>query len=205
MEKEIIDNKTGVPLEHYKRRYRDIEPIQASEKSGVQYDAQDGAFKLKLLGRDVKLMHPELLLIDSETGTELPANATILIARLVLDGHVESAGGTFLAYNEMPWGELYYGNFRGRCIMRLAYGFGRDLSRFEAAAKALGGAAADAGDMSFDIEFIPGLLVRLIFWEGDEEFPASAQILFSDNFRFAWGAEDMAVVGDILIDRLKSA
>lgn len=52
---------------------------------------------------------------------------------------------------------------------------------------------------------MPGLQVRLILWEGDDEFPPSAQILFSDNFPVAFTqGEDMAVVGDVTIDMLKA-
>ena len=39
----------------------------------------------------------------------------------------------------------------------------------------------------------------------DDEFPPSAQILFSDNFPAAFTqGEDMAVVGDVTIDMLKA-
>ena len=44
-----------------------------------------------------------------------------------------------------------------------------------------------------------GLFVRLILWEGDEEFPASAQILFSSNFSTAFETYDLAEIGGILI------
>ena len=53
-------------------------------------------------------------------------------------------------------------------------------------------------------EFINGLHVRFILWAGDEEFPPSSQILFEDNFPYAYQAEDLAVVGDISITTLKS-
>ena len=203
MKKEIVDNKTGVPLEHYRKVYRECDPNEASRRSAVPYSEEQTAFKLTLLGRDVQLMHPELELRAADNGEVLAPNATILITRLVLEGKLEPFGGAYLAYNEMPWGDLYNSNFKGRCILRLAYGFGADLAKFEKACKALGAVPANVGDCSFDVEFIQGLYVRLILWAGDEEFPPSAQILFSDNFPAAWGAEDMAVVGDILIDALK--
>ena len=59
------------------------------------------------------------------------------------------------------------------------------------------------GDMGYEFAFMKGLLVRVSIWNGDEEFPPSAQILFSDNFRYAFTAEDMAFVGDIFIKVLK--
>ena len=55
------------------------------------------------------------------------------------------------------------------------------------------------------MEFLKGLQVQLILWEGDDEFPPSAQILFSDNFPVAFTqGEDMAVVGDVVNDMLKA-
>ena len=50
---------------------------------------------------------------------------------------------------------------------------------------------------------MPGYEIRLIVWEGDEEFPPNAQILFSDNFPEAFSAEDRTVVGDMVITDLK--
>ncbi len=40
-------------------------------------------------------------------------------------------------------------------------------------------------------------------WTGDDEFPPASQILFEDNFPYAYQAEDLAVVGDISITTLK--
>ena len=50
---------------------------------------------------------------------------------------------------------------------------------------------------------MPGYDIRLIVWEGDDEFPPNAQILFSDNFPQAFSAEDRTVVGDIVISDIK--
>ena len=44
----------------------------------------------------------------------------------------------------------------------------------------------------------------MILWEGDDEFPPSSQILFSDNFPVSFAAEDMAVMGDVIIGSLKA-
>ena len=113
------------------------------------------------------------------------------------------AKGQLLAYTDMPWGNVYAQQFRGRCILRMAGTYGSNLPGFEAAAASVAGVPAASGDRSFDLPFLPGLTVRLILWEGDEEFPAQAQILFSDNFSSAFSAEDIAVVGDVLLNAMK--
>ena len=46
--------------------------------------------------------------------------------------------------------------------------------------------------------------MRILVWEGDDEFPPNAQVLYSDNFAEGFAAEDRVVAGDILISTLKS-
>jgi hypothetical protein len=60
------------------------------------------------------------------------------------------------------------------------------------------------GDAGYRFEFLNGLFVSILLWGADDEFPPSAQILFDDNFVFAFTAEDIAVVGEVIIEGLKS-
>ena len=46
--------------------------------------------------------------------------------------------------------------------------------------------------------------MRFLVWAGDDEFPPSTQILYSDNFAAGFAAEDRVVAGDILITTIKS-
>ena len=46
--------------------------------------------------------------------------------------------------------------------------------------------------------------MQILVWEGDDEFPPNAQILYSDNFADGFAAEDRVVAGDILIATIKS-
>ena len=198
---EITDHKTGVPMEHYKGVFAASDPEAMSERSRVPYAG--GAFALTLLGRPVTVSWPDMVSRFSDDGKETAANTRILLARLILEGTLVASGGKLLAYAEMPWGNVYAQQFRGRCILRLAGTFGGSLPAFEAAAARVSGVPAESGDRSFDLPFLPGLTVRMILWEGDEEFRPSAQILFSDNFSSAFSAEDIAVVGDVLLNAMK--
>ncbi len=160
-----------------------------------------------------------------DDGTPAPPNVQILLLRLVTSGALAPSGGRLLAYRELPWGSVYDANFRGRCIGRLARSFGRDPQAFDRICARLGGISAGKG--SWDLPFIyvgegcgpgvaegrdggeagsdsPILTVRLTLWPGDEEFPASAQFLFSDNFPAAFTAEDTAVVGDVILNTMSA-
>ena len=82
-------------------------------------------------------------------------------------------------------------------------GKGIHLGKFMKAMETLPAVRLDRGDASYQLEVMPGYDVRLIVWEGDDEFPPNSQILFSDNFPQAFSAEDRTVVGDILISDIK--
>ena len=202
MSANVTDNKNGAPLEHYRALFAQADCAGLSARSGVPY--HDGAFHLTLLSRRVKLLWPGMELVDGENGSPLSAASRILLGRLLLEGTLAESSGKFLAYSQLPWGSVYNAQFTGRCVRRLAREYGTDPKRLDEACARLGGKHVSGGDTAWELAFLPELLIRVTLWEGDEEFPASAQVLFSDNFPAAFTAEDVAVVGDVLINALKN-
>ena len=68
----------------------------------------------------------------------------------------------------------------------------------------LGAMPVKTGDMAYEFELINNYHMRFIFWEADEEFPPSAQILYEESFVGGFHAEDLVVAGDISITTLKN-
>lgn len=200
---EIIDNKTQIPLTHYKALFAQASPEEIAVRTGAVYEPDAGVFEMQMLGTKVTVTWPEGSVAFPESGIAITDYHSILLLRYLLQGRCAESTGKFLAYPEMPWGQVYLAQFRGRCITRLAFSFGFDPERFAAACTKIGGVPVPMGDRAFEIPFLENLRMRLILWEGDEEFQPSAQILFSDNFPMAFSAEDMAVVGDVLIGTMK--
>ena len=129
--------------------------------------------------------------------------AKISVLRFLISGQMVKSSGKYLTYREVPWGEVYFRQFEGRCLTRLKFAFGFKLDKFCEAMEKLGAKRLTLGDASYEFEYINGLHVRFILWTGDDEFPPASQILFEDNFPYAYQAEDLAVVGDISINTLK--
>ena len=204
------DNKERIPLEHYLSEYRNIDPKEAAERCGVEYDEEKQQFHIRLMGYRYLVDFPEFAVHkedESEEGAFLLLDmvpAQIIVLRFLISAQMVKSSGKYLTYREVPWGEVYFRQFEGRCLMRLKFGFGTRLDKFaEGMEKIPGARKLSLGDVSYEFEFINGLHVRFILWAGDEEFPPSSQILFEDNFPYAYQAEDLAVVGDISITTLK--
>ncbi|MBR2717467.1 MAG: DUF3786 domain-containing protein [Oscillospiraceae bacterium] len=203
---EITNNKTGKPLEHYTAEYRGLEPYEAARRCGVSFDG--ARFGLTLYGHGVNASWPDFRLEAAEPETcpaaLLSDYARILVLRYLLTGRDTGQAEPFLSYREMPWGAVYEQQFNGRCITRLAYGFGTRLDAFRSAAAGLGAVPiASKGDAACELTILGRAKMRMILYEPDEEFPPSSQILFSANCADAFTAEDLAVAGDIVISALK--
>ena len=205
---EVINNKTENPIRIYQEKFREMDPLQMAKRSGCDY--RDGAFEIQLMNRRVKLSFPEMETFY-EDGTKTADNVRILLARYVMEGVQAESSGKMYSYPEMPWGPVYEVQFRGRCISRMAGTYGHNIKGFQEGMERIGateareasGRFASGADCAYDIPFLPKLTIRALIWEADEEFPASAQILFSDNFTLAFTAEDMAVIGDIFLNAMK--
>lgn len=202
------NNKENVPWEHYKAVFATIDPKEVQKRCNVSYKEETCEFHIYLMGIWYGVRFPdfEIRLLEEREGfaalrDTIPAK--ILVARFLIEGKYFEGNHTFKTYRDMPWGEVYYRNFDGRCIKRLAFGFGFKLQTFSTLMEMIGAKKIESGDVGYEFEFLNQLHMQFIVWAGDEEFPPSSQILFEDNFPFAFSAEDMAVVGDVSIGTLK--
>lgn len=203
------DSKEQMPYEHYTEAFRQADPKEIGGRLQIPYDEEAKEFTLTFLGTTYKVSWPEYEVTHQENKSgyyplEDMIYAKILVIRYLLEGKCVLSKGEFKTYREMPWGEVYYQQFNGRCILRLAYGFGNKQDDFRKVMEMLGGTKLSYGDISYEIELFEGFSLRFILWAGDDEFPPSSQILFSDNFSEAFSAEDMAVTGDVCIGTFKN-
>ena len=207
---QIENNKEEKPFEYYLGKYEKIDPIEASKRCNVPYDEEHKQFLVRLMGLEYRLSFPEFEITpvtpDLDSFQILMENipAKTFVMRYLTQGQWIKSSGRFLTFREVPtYGELYLQPFTGRCISRLTYGFGYKLDKFKAAMEKLGATPIKMGDVAYEFEVINGYHMRFIFWEADDEFPPSAQILYEDNFLYGFHAEDMVVAGDISITTVK--
>ena len=203
------DSKERLPWEHYLGQYQESDPKEIAARLGISYDEEQKYFTLKFLGTVYQISWPDFQVSHEADDMgfyplETMTYARTLTIRFLLNGAEASGTGKFKTYREMPWGEVYLRQFDGRCIKRLAFSYGNRIKDFQAIMEHMHCVPVKHGDIAYQLEIFPDYLVQMILWEGDDEFPPSSQILFSDNFPISFQAEDMAVMGDVIIGSLKS-
>ena len=200
---QIENHKEEVPFAHYEEKFRALDPASVLERlPNVSWDGKE--FTVKLLGREFAISHPDYAIRALDGGRELPLPTQTFLLRYLLESKSVEWKGQWKTFREMPWGEMYIKPYTGRVLTRAAYTFSFKLDAFRAAAEKMGAEAVKHGDAGYRFELVDGYQMQILVWQGDDEFPPNAQVLYSDNFAEGFVAEDRVVAGDILITMIKS-
>ncbi len=180
---------------------RRVDPYKAAFCSDTTYrqitDAS-GLFETSFWGRPCLVRYPEGTIQDSDTGEELPIITQILVLHYLIHADGTPMAHHWIAFRELPGGLGYNAAFQSRAEHRLSTEFGRDLEGFTRAAEALGGERITYGDAAFLFRIFPRLWMAAILHLADEEFGASASVLFDGSTEHYLPTEDLAVLGGIL-------
>lgn len=86
--------------------------------------------------------------------------------------------GEWISEKDLPGGATF---FRGPHLIPtelISDRFGNDLDGFKQCCEKLGGRAIDLGDAAFRFDIAQDIPVAVIYWQGDEDFPAEAGLLY---------------------------
>jgi len=200
---QIENNKEEVPFSHYEGLFQNIDPQEVCQRlQDVRWDGKE--FYVNLLGREFAISHPSYAIraVDGGKTPVLPAQTFLL--RYLLESKTVAWNGQWKTFREMPWGEMYIKPYTGRVLTRAAFTFGTRIDAFRAACEKMGAVKLPHGDAGYQFNLIGGYQMQILVWEGDDEFPPNAQVIYSDNFAEGFAAEDRVVSGDILISTIKA-
>lgn len=172
-------------------------------RSGFEKNGEDG-FLVPFLGRTYFVSYPDFEFVpkgETFPAREIPLQEQVLILHYLM-APAASLSGKWVAYREIPGATFYFSAFVKRAIDPLKKMFGPDASLIEKPSKLLGGMPIHAGDVGYEFRLFPKVPVQLILWEGDEEFPAEANILFDESIGGLLSPEDIAWLAGMLVYRL---
>ena len=200
---QIENHKEEVPFAHYEEKFRALDPNEVTARvTDVKWDGKE--FYVNLLGREFALTHPDYAIRATDGGAVPPLPTQTFLLRYLLESKTVAWCGAWKTFREMPWGEMYIKPYTGRVLTRAAFTFGTRVAAFRAAAEKMGATPLPHGDAGYQFDLIGNYQMQILVWEGDDEFPPNAQVLYSDNFETGFAAEDRVVSGDILISTIKA-
>lgn len=173
-----------------------------AKRSGFE-TLRDNELKVPFLDRVYRVSFPDFKFENaSDKEREVPIQEQVLILHYLMAERSKQLTGNWIAYREIPGASFYFSAFVKRAIDPLKKVFGQNISGLSKAAKCINGQAIDMGDASFEFKFFPKVPLQLILWEGDDEFPPEANILFDETVGDILSPEDVAWLSGMLVYRL---
>lgn len=177
-------------------------PELMAARAQVLYDRSAGLFKVPFLGCDYNVSFPGGEITEAG-GSNVPKDAWLLILHYLTGAGGEPVCGRLISFKELPDGMLYNEPFTGRAIKPLVKIFGQMPEKLKEAAEKLGGWPVPLGEVGVTIPFFPLVPVTYIIWLGDDEFPASGNILFDASAPGYLATEDYAVMAGMGVFKMK--
>jgi len=173
-----------------------------AERSG--FEPSDGqSLHIPFLDRTYLVSCPLFEFKDQTEGEkEIPIQEQVLILHYLMAVEVPDLSGRWVSYREIPGASFYFGAFVKRAVDPLKKVFGQNISGFSRVSEKLGARIIENGDAGFEFRVLPAVPLQLILWEGDDEFPAEANILFDETIGRILSPEDVAWLAGMVVYRL---
>jgi hypothetical protein len=181
-----------------------LKPGKLVLRSGCERD-EDGDFRLAFFWQEYLISAEDFTVRRADTG-EQPASFTqslILTYLATADGTTPSS--RWVGFRDLPNGMFYVQAFEGYSGGRLVRELQGGVTALRRAAEALGGEPLEIGDAGYAFSILPRVHLALVYWEGDEEFPSQARVLFEDTAAHYMSTDGLAVLGSQLVGRILKA
>ncbi len=189
-------------LQQLRERILARPPEQVADAAGVGWRGEAKELRLTCLGEAFRIPWPALQVYPA--GADRPCSADLqglLLYYLALaDGAPPAL--RWIGFRELPDGWLYHQAFQGYTGEPLVQAVGNDVDAFARAACKLGGRSFAFGDAAFAFQALPRVHLAIVYWQGDDEFPPRAQVLFDAAASHYLPTDGLAVLGHLLVHRL---
>ncbi len=134
--------------------------------------------------------------LSFEDERSLMLTSRIIILHYILKGGKSFPRGEWINYRSVPGGLSYYDVFKRRALKPLLVSF-KSGSEILSAALSSGWRKENFGDASASIVALPRVPLLFVYWEGDEEFEPSVDMLFDKTIVDFLPSEDVVKLSKI--------
>lgn len=211
--KNILLKKSDEPqlaarLQELRHQIRGKDPETLAYLSGIpcKWIGNDQAeFLFFFFEKELRLIYPDLLIADVQTGQELPTYQQAMILYYFHTSDGTPLQGKWISFSELPEGRFYQQAFQEYSGNVLSNLFQDDLAGFEKAAQTMGGERTPFGQVAFRFLALPRVPLLAAYWQGDEDFLPSCQVLFDGSVSHYLPTDGCAILGKTLTQKLIKA
>jgi hypothetical protein len=174
-------------------------PDELARRGGLTF--REGGLDLSLLGTPYRIELPDLVAHFSDV-TVCPEELQILFLDYLVHGDGTPPSGQWIGFQQLPNGMFYRKAFQGYSGDQLVQDLGEKIDAFREASASLDGEPIELGDAAYAFRVLPNVLLAVVWWNGDEEFPANGTVLFDASTSHYLPTDGLAIVGRMLCRKL---
>jgi len=191
-------------VEEARATLRRVEPGKLVLRSGCEQD-EDGDFRLAFFWQEYVVAKRDFTVRRADAGEEPSSFTQSLILTYLATADGTTPSSRWVGFRDLPDGLFYAQAFQGYTGGRLVRELEGGIEAFRRAAGRLGGEPLEIGDAGYVFTVLPRVHLGLVYWEGDEEFPSQARVLFEDTAANYMPTDGLAILGSQLVGRILKA
>ena len=184
---------------------KEADPVVLAVRSGAQHkrlDKERGELRLTLWGQGYLVIYPDFIAYEEESGELCSSWRQGLFLHYLRTADGKPLADRWVSLREIEGGGFYHRAFQGYSGDRVAKHFGNDIEAFGRAAKRAGGERRQLGDAAYSFLALPRVPLVVVYWQGDEEFSPTAQVLFDASAGHYLPVDGLAILGRELCGRI---
>lgn len=175
-------------------------------RAGAQYDEDFNRVTVAYLNRQYLLTLSNCQVSstgrDTDRDEEVTAMDKTLIAHYLTLAKGTPLSGRLITYKQVPGGTPYFARFSQLAVQPLISHFGEKPELLIPAGEKLGGKKINRGDAAITINAFSRIPVTIVLQKGDEEFAATASVMFDSTISDYLPSEDIRILCEIIVSKL---
>jgi len=158
---------------------KSCDPDLIVSRTGCQFDPIQAQYMVTVWDQPycVDLKKYEIRPQDKELKTDHEYWHLFILYFLMKSKNLNPSG-TWVSEKDIPGGATFFRGPHTIPTNLIAKRFGEDIDRFKRACENLKGIPLEMADAAFLFHITPTIPVAVLFWQGDEDFPSEAKLLF---------------------------
>lgn len=171
MTKDLIDPG------HFKA-LAEMAPSDVCRRTGAQFN-EDGTYSLNIWGRKC-IINPHEGEVSFSPGT-LHEYFSLFAIHYLLTGQDEQVQNEWISEKDMPGGATFFRGPHEITSSLITAAVDNSVDKFGELCKNHGGTPLEMADAAYVLQITDRIPVAVLFWEGDDEFPAESKLLFDKS------------------------